>query len=171
MATDRSILGGDSSISCCREVKVRLYFPSPAVGVVARVDVIAWRLRNICMTVRVAALSPGRGGGGRDPDERTQSLTHRLVDQRETGVGAVKCLVGAAAAAAVQRHAAREVELAGGLWVLFGNLHAHFSGQARRLLDLLQDDCQTQTFLFTALLHTMWTLFFCPALFHGSPLP
>lgn len=73
----------------------------------------------------------------RTPDAQN---THRLVDERVTGVGAVKGFVGAASAAAMQRHAAGEVELAGGFRVLFGHLHAHLPGLAGGALDLLQDD-------------------------------
>lgn len=63
-----------------------------------------------------------------------------LVDECVAGVGAVKGFVVAAAATAMQRHAARNVELAGGFWVFFGHLNAHLSGLARGPLDLLQDD-------------------------------
>lgn len=53
-----------------------------------------------------------------------------LVDKRVTCVGAVKGLVGAAAAAPMQRHTAREVELTGGFWVFLGDLNTHLSGLA-----------------------------------------
>lgn len=65
------------------------------------------------------AIHPGRG-----------KFHQRLVDERVTRVGAVKGLVGAAPAAPMQRRAAREVELTGGFWVLFGHLDTHLSGLA-----------------------------------------
>lgn len=68
---------------------------------------------------------------------------HRLVDQRVARVAAVVGLRLAASAAAVQHHAAGEVELTGGFWVLFGDLDAHLSGLAGGPLDLLHDDCET----------------------------
>lgn len=70
-------------------------------------------------------------------------LHQRLVDERVACVGAVKGLVGAASAAAMQRHTAREVELTGGFWVFFGDLDADLSGLARSSLDLLEDDSQS----------------------------
>lgn len=53
-----------------------------------------------------------------------------LVDKRVARIGAVKGLVGAASATPMQRHTAREVELTGGFWVLFGDLDTHLSGLA-----------------------------------------
>lgn len=79
---------------------------------------------------------------GRYEKERRESscTTYRLVDKRVTCVGAVIGLVGAASAAPMQRHAAREVELTGGFWVFFGDLNAHLSGLAWGPLYLLKDD-------------------------------
>lgn len=60
-----------------------------------------------------------------------------LVDKGEAGVATIKGLVVAAAATAMQCHAAGHVELVGGFWILFGHLHTHLSGLARGPLDLL----------------------------------
>ncbi len=79
---------------------------------------------------------------GRYKKERRESgcTTYCLVDKRVTCVRAVKGLVGAASAAPMQCHAAREVELTGGFWVFFGDLNTHLSGLARGPLDLFEDD-------------------------------
>lgn len=87
------------------------------------------------------AIHPGRG-----------QLHQRLVDKRVTCVGAVKSLVVAASTAAMQGHAAREVELTGGFWVFFGDLDADLSGLARGSLDLLQDDSQSPVHFVKSLL-------------------
>lgn len=71
--------------------------------------------------------------------------SYRLVDKRVARVAAVKGVCVAAAAAAVQRHAAGHIDWAGGFWVLLGHLHTHLSGLARGPLDLLQDDWETRT--------------------------
>lgn len=60
-----------------------------------------------------------------------------LVDEGVAGVAAIKRLIVAAAATAMQRHAAGHVELVGGFWILLGHLHTHLSGLARGPLDLL----------------------------------
>lgn len=78
-------------------------------------------------------------------DRAVAKATYRLVDKRVARVAAVKGVGVAAAAAAVQRHAAGHVDLAGGLWVLLGHLHAHLSGLARGPLHLLQDDWEKGT--------------------------
>lgn len=70
------------------------------------------------------------------------ALAYRLVDHGVAGVGAVKGLIVAAAATAVKRHAAGQVEVRGGFWVFLGHLHADLSGPAGCSLDLLQDDFQ-----------------------------
>lgn len=78
-------------------------------------------------------------------DGAVAKATYRLVDKRVACVAAVKGVGVAAAAAAVQRHAAGYVDLAGGLRVLLGHLHAHLSGLARGPLHLLQDDWEKGT--------------------------
>lgn len=69
--------------------------------------------------------------------EGSRCGAYRLVYERVARVGAVMSLTGAASAAPMQRHAAREVELTGGFWVFFGDLDAHLSGLARSPLHLL----------------------------------
>lgn len=58
------------------------------------------------------------------------AASYRLVDERVASVAAVKGLGVAAAATAVQRHAAGQVVRAGVFWVLLGHLHAHLPGLA-----------------------------------------